>query len=249
MSDEHHHHESAPSETSSDGTGVIVNQEQGAEGNNYHSLLYRLVTWKDPRESAIAFSASAFLIVASHYVPLVRYGFKLMYLAFGATVLAEMAGKYTVGTGLTSKFRPATYFTINQNSLERFLNDAAKLINFLVIEFQRVLYVENVNVTGAAFVATFISYWFVKYLPLWVLVLAADCLAFVSPLVYSKNKELIDAYVDRSAEMAQQHAAQLKVAAAKHAETASASLMNLVSPYVARLPAACGGGQKTAEVN
>lgn len=242
MSDEHHHHhhQEAPADNH-DGKTV--------EPSNYHSLMYRLLTWQNPRESAIAFSTSAFLIVASHFVPLLRYSFKLMYLSFGATVLAELAGKYTVGTGLISKFRPATYFTINQNSLERFLNDAAKLINFLVVELQRVLYVENPNVTGAAFVGTFISYWFIKFLPVWALVLAADCIAFVAPIVYTKNKELIDAYVDRSAEMAQQHAAQLKVAAAKHAETASASFMKMASPYIAKLPAACGGGQKTAEVN
>jgi len=43
--------------------------------------------------------------------------------------------------------RPKKYFVIPKESLERFLDDAEQLINFFVIEFQRVIFAENVYVT------------------------------------------------------------------------------------------------------
>jgi len=244
-------HEQAPSVASND-SGVIVDDSKKPcsttpESSHYHSVVRDLITWKDTRQSSIAFGVSALLIVAAHYLPIVRISFKTLYLSFGLTALVEVLSNNTVGTGLISKFRPAKYYTINKNSLQQFLNDVAEVANFLVIEFQRVLFVEDANVTGAAFVATFISYWFVKYLPLWALALAADCLAFLGPVVYNKNKEVIDSYVDMSAAEAQKHAAQLKVTATRHARSASASFRTLVSPYIAKLPAAFCGGEKPVE--
>lgn len=65
------------------------------------------------------------------------------------TALAEVAGKVALGNGLTSSVRPKTYYTIRKESLERFLDDVEQLINFVVIEFQRILFAENIWVTVA----------------------------------------------------------------------------------------------------
>jgi len=43
--------------------------------------------------------------------------------------------------------RPKKYFVIPKESLERFLDDAEQLINFFVIELQRIIFAENVYVT------------------------------------------------------------------------------------------------------
>jgi len=43
--------------------------------------------------------------------------------------------------------RPRKYFVIPKASLERLLDDVEQLINFFVIEFQRVVFAENVYVT------------------------------------------------------------------------------------------------------
>ena len=45
--------------------------------------------------------------------------------------------------------RPRKYFVIPKASLERLLDDVEQLINFFVIEFQRVVFAENVYVTIA----------------------------------------------------------------------------------------------------
>jgi Reticulon len=71
---------------------------------------------------------------------------------FAVTALAETVGKAAFGTGLATQLRPRKYFTIRKESLERVLDDLEQLINFAVIEFQRILFVENIwATTGVSF--------------------------------------------------------------------------------------------------
>ena len=71
----------------------------------------------------------------------------------------ELVGKVALGNGLAGAIRPKKYFTIPRETLEASLEDVEQLINFFVIEFQRILFAENVTATFAAFLAAFISYW------------------------------------------------------------------------------------------
>lgn len=63
--------------------------------------------------------------------------------------LAEVAGKFVMGTGVATSLRPRKYFKIPKETLETSLDDLEQLINFFVIEVQRILFAENVAVTIA----------------------------------------------------------------------------------------------------
>lgn len=65
------------------------------------------------------------------------------------TTLAEIAGKAVLSQGLATSFRPRKYYTIPKESLEASIEDVEQLINFFVIEIQRVVFAENVAVSGA----------------------------------------------------------------------------------------------------
>lgn len=65
------------------------------------------------------------------------------------TTLAEIVGKMVFSQGLATSFRPRKYYTIPKESLEASIEDVEQLINFFVIEIQRVIYAENVAVSGA----------------------------------------------------------------------------------------------------
>ena len=112
-------------------------------------MFYRLLSWKNPRATGIAFALTVTFIFAARYLNLIRYLFKLSYVTLGATATAEIIGHAAFGRGLTSQFRPRRYFTIPKASLERMTDDVEQLINFFVIESQRVLFAENVYVTVA----------------------------------------------------------------------------------------------------
>ena len=64
----------------------------------------------------------------------------------GPLVMAalEIGGKVALSYGLASSFRPRKYYTIPKETIEAVLEDLEQLFDFALIEFQRVLFVENI---------------------------------------------------------------------------------------------------------
>lgn len=102
----------------------------------------------------------------------------------------EVAGKPLGAKGIISSMRPKRYYTIPRDSVEKLFNEFHDLSNFFLLEFQRVVYVEDIFATGVvsillplispryltnvvtqAFGATFTGYFLIKYIPLWALLL------------------------------------------------------------------------------
>jgi len=104
-------------------------------------------------------------IFAARYLDILRYILKGSYVALFSeywncsnckiqradtnvvTAAAELVGHAALGGGLTSRIRPRKYFVIPKDSLQRFSDDFCELLNFFVIEFQRILFAENIWVT------------------------------------------------------------------------------------------------------
>lgn len=201
---------------------------------HYHSMFYRLLSWKNPRATAISFAAAIIFIFSARYLNVIRYIFKALYITLGITASAEAAGHLTLGKGLTSQFRPRKYYTIPKASLERLLDDVEQFINFFVIESQRIVFAENVYATGAAFFASLISYFLIKFVPLWGLALIATVTAYLGPLIYIKNKEVIDAQLEKGYQIANQQATQLKDLAAQHTGNAAKTVQGYTQQYTAK---------------
>lgn len=60
----------------------------------------------------------------------------------------EVAGRPLGVKGLISSMRPKRYYTIQRDSVEKLFNEAHDLSNFFLLEFQRVVYVEDIFATG-----------------------------------------------------------------------------------------------------
>jgi len=213
---------------------------------HYHSMFYRLLSWKNPRATGITFAATILFIFAARYLNIVRYAFKALYMILGITAAAEIAGKTVLGDGIATKMRPKKYFVIPKESLERFLDDAEQLINFFVIEFQRVIFVENLWATLLAFTSSFISYWLIKWLPLWGLALIFNTFVFLGPLIYLKNQEFIDAHLNHAKELASAQATQVRDMAAQHTGRATESLKGYTSEYTKKAQEMMGQGKAKA---
>ena len=99
--------------------------------------------------TGISYASTVTIIFAIRYLPALRWSFKALYVLLGITALAEITGKYVLSQGLASSFRPKKYYRIPRESLEASLEDVEQLINFFVIEFQRILFAENVGHTIA----------------------------------------------------------------------------------------------------
>jgi hypothetical protein len=70
-------------------------------------------------------------------------------MVLATTVAAEVSGKLVLNNGLASQFRPREYFTLSRETFEALVSDAHGLINFFLIEAQRIVFVENIGVSAA----------------------------------------------------------------------------------------------------
>lgn len=145
--------------------------------------------------------------------------------------------------GLATSFRPRKYYTIPRESLEASLEDVEQLINFFVIEFQRVLFAENVVHTVAAFTTALISYWLIKFLPLWGLSLIGVTTIYLGPLIYINNKEIIDHQLNNATHVINSQASQVRDLAGHHAGRASDTVKAYAGDYGAKAQTYIGGSR------
>ncbi|KAI1203997.1 Reticulon-domain-containing protein [Nemania serpens] len=201
---------------------------------HYHSFFPELLSWNNPRASAIAYTGIVAAIFALRYLDIVRYAFKLTWMTLGVTILGEVTGKAILGRGLTSQLRPHKYYTISREAVDGLVGDAYELANFFVIESQRILFAENVLVSTAAAVAALFSYFLAKIVPYWGLALIGTTALFLAPLIYTTNKELIDQYVQEGSNLVSSQTEQLRQVASEHTSHATEIAKQYMGDYTAK---------------
>ena len=159
------------------------------------------------------------------------------------TAAAEVAGKFVLSQGLATSFRPKKYYTIPREALEASLEDVEQLINFFVIEFQRVLFAENVGVTVATFFAAVLSYWLIKIVPFWGLSLIGVATIYLGPLIYLSNKELIDEHLSNASNIVNTQANQVKDLAGHHTARAQETVKAYAGDYSAKAQSYIGSAR------
>ncbi|KAI4155168.1 MAG: hypothetical protein LQ340_001182 [Diploschistes diacapsis] len=215
---------------------------------HYHSFFYTLLSWENPRVTGIAFGSIITAIFAFRYVPAVSWALKGLWITFGTVALVESAAKLCFGSGVAQSIRPRRYLTVPREFLEASLEDVEQLINFFVIEFQRVLYAENVLHTIAAFLASLLSYYLIRIVPFWGLSLIATSIVFLTPIIYITNQEFIDHHLANANDIMNSQSAQIRDLAGQHASNASNTLKNYAGDYTAKAQEMIGSatGSKNA---
>jgi hypothetical protein len=99
--------------------------------------------------SAIAYASIVSLIFAARYLDVIRWSFKLTWMILGVTIAAEVAGKALLNNGFATQLRPRKYYIIPRETLDAMIGDVHELVNFFVIEAQRILFAENVYASAA----------------------------------------------------------------------------------------------------
>lgn len=112
----------------------------------------------------MTFASFIALIFASRYLPIIRLFLKGTWTILGGkqnrrqykeqgltaivVTLAEAAAKFTIGSSVAGHVRPRRYYKIPKETLEATLDDVEQLINFFVIEAQRIVFAENIPNTA-----------------------------------------------------------------------------------------------------
>ncbi|KAA8649681.1 uncharacterized protein ATNIH1004_002352 [Aspergillus tanneri] len=211
-----------------------VTTATGQPLTHYHSLMYSLLSWEQPRATAASFATVVSFILAARYLPLLRWLFKFIYLSLGFMATAEIGGRVVMSQGLAKSFRPRKYYTVPKEYLEAVMEDLEQLLDFVLLEFQRILFAENIVHTVAAFFATFTAYWLIKFLPFWGLSLLAVTIAYIGPLVYMNNREVIDAHIEHAQGVINAQAHQLKDLAGERTAHATGIVRQYVDDYSAK---------------
>ncbi|KAI9672890.1 MAG: hypothetical protein M1829_004440 [Trizodia sp. TS-e1964] len=206
----------------------------GQSLTHYHSMFYTLLSWKNPRATGLAFISTVAFIFAARYLNVVPYFFKFLCYSLGLTASAEIAGHVIFSTGFTSQIRPKKYYTIPRETLDRMLDDLHELINFFVMEFQRILFAENISHTIACFLASLISYGLIKIVPFWGLSLIATCVLYMAPLIYVNNKEIIDSQIQYATNTLNRQATQVKEVAGQHTARATETVKQYAGDYTSK---------------
>lgn len=206
----------------------------GQQLTHYHSFFSSLLSWNNPRASGIAYASVVLFIFAVRYLDLLRYAFKATYVTLFFTVLAEASGKALFGEGFVTKLRPRKYYTIRKETLDSLTGDFYELLNFFVIESQRIVFAENVAASAAAFLGAFISYYLIKIVPLWGLALLTTSTFFLGPLVYKTNKEAIDAQLANASSIINQQTKQARELASQHAARAADATKQYAHDYTVK---------------
>lgn len=212
------HSAKASSELSNLGASLRTPANPVATGQpltHYHSL--ELLSWENPRASAIAYVSIVSFILAARYLEVLRWALRLFWMALAFMVSAEAAGKLLVGHGLATQMRPRRYYTVSRATIDNMIGDVHELVNFFVIEAQRILFAEKMGASAAAGVAAFIAYHLVKLVPYWGLAIIGATVAFLVPLVYTTNQELIDEHIKKASKMINAQTAQVRSVAQKQA--------------------------------
>ncbi|XXG94379.1 hypothetical protein Hte_000634 [Hypoxylon texense] len=216
---------------------------------HYHSFFSELLSWNNPRASSIAYASVVSLIFVARYLDVIRYTFKLTYMALGVTILAEVAGKTIVGNGLATQLRPRKYYTVPRETLDSLIGDVHELINFFVIESQRILFAENVSASTAAAVGAFLSYYLVKIVPYWGLALVATTLLFFVPLIYTTNQELIDHHLKQASDVVNSQTEQLRQVATRHTSQATEITKQYMGDYTHKAQQMLRGRSASPEIS
>ncbi|KAK3390215.1 Reticulon-domain-containing protein [Podospora didyma] len=210
---------------------------------HYHSFFSELLSWNNPRASAIAYASIVSLIFSVRYLDVFRWGFKLTWMVLAITIAAEITGKLLLNNGFATQLRPRKYYTVPRETLDAMIGDVHELVNFFVIEAQRVLFAENLYASATAALGAFISYYLVKIVPYWGLSVIATTVLFFAPLIYTSNQELIDEKIHQASEIVGAQTAQLRTVAVKHTEQATQVTKQYMGDYTAKAQALIKGAR------
>lgn len=158
----------------------------------------------------------------------------------------EVIGKSLFDDGLASKMRPKKYFTVSRESIEASVDEIEQLVNFFVIEVQRLAFAENIYATVAAFFAALLSYGLYQLVPAWGLSLIFTCIIFLAPLIYVQNREVIDTQLENVTNIVNTQAAQLKDLTAHHTSQAFETAKVYADEYAQKAQELVGRRQSTA---
>jgi len=154
---------------------IMVNQDS----------LYKYISWEDPVRTLGSYIGALSILLGAHYLPLTRLALKALTTALGVISVTEFASRLFGPNTFLARLRPEEYQKVPESTLNATLRDIHDLVQYAVVQVQRIIFGQDLNKTFAAFLSLTALYWLTKILAPFGLAVLGLTLLFIAPLITS----------------------------------------------------------------
>lgn len=155
-----------------------------------------LLTWENPKNSAIVLSSILSSLLLIKYVNLLALFFRLSTFILLFSGLAEYLGKSITGTGLITKIKSSYPKFNNKNFIgdfaEFYAPHAVTILKKFEINIKNLYTSVNIENTIKSGVLSYFIYKITNIFSIWTLCFISTIISFTAPKIYLLNKEIID---------------------------------------------------------
>jgi hypothetical protein len=149
--------------------------------------LYKYINWEDPIRTLALYLGATSILFGAHYLPLTQMALKAGVTTLGVVSVTEFASRLFSGNSLSTRLRPKEYRKIPEPTLNATLKDIHDIIQYAVVQAQRIVFGQDLDKTFAAFLGFFVLFWLTKMVSsFWFTVMGLTSI-FVAPLVSSEQ--------------------------------------------------------------
>jgi hypothetical protein len=149
--------------------------------------LYKYINWEDPPRTLAVYLGAASILFGVHYLPLTQMALKAGVTTLGVVSVTEFASRSFSGNSLSTRLRPKEYKKISEPTLNATLKDIHDLIQYTVVQAQKIVFGQDLYKTFATFLGSFALFWLTKMIsPFWLTFMALTSV-FIIPLISSEQ--------------------------------------------------------------
>jgi len=151
----------------------------------HQDSLYKYISWEDPIRTLGSYIGALSILFGVHYLPLTQLAMKAGVTTLGVVSVTEFASRSFGTNSLSTRIRPKEYKQVPEPTLNATLKDIHDLIQYVVVQAQRIVFGQDLDKTFAAFLGFTALYWLIKIVsPFWLAVMGLTSL-YIAPLVAS----------------------------------------------------------------
>ncbi|KAK5228980.1 hypothetical protein LTR47_008138 [Exophiala xenobiotica] len=151
----------------------------------HQDSLYKYISWENLTQTLGSYVGLMGIIFGAHYLPLTQTILKAAVAILGVVSVAEFASRSFGPDSLSTRLRPKEYKTVPEETLNATLKDIHDLIQFAVVQGQKILFGQDLDKTFGAFLGLTVLYWLIKVVsPFWLAVIGLTSI-YIIPLVAS----------------------------------------------------------------
>jgi len=164
--------------------------------------LYKYISWEDPVRTFGSLIAVLGILSGVHFLPLTQTALKVAATTLGGVTIAEYAHRVFTTNTFLARLRPKEYRKVPESVLNDTLKDIHDLVQYTVVETQKIVLGEHLDKTFAAAFSLTVLYWLAKLMSSFTIVVLGLTTIYTLPLIASsQSRQVMNAAKVRAEEL------------------------------------------------